>query len=190
MARQSSRAECVGKTAGQDVSEDATSRKKKEEEEELGKNQDVPAQEEVSTEEGSPVATPDPLTEVSETSESDGRIKDARAEESRREREDIARAKRGKGREITDEMKAREIEEKLNRNAAQKARFDVRGLGAPSGAADIPDPRAPDPRPPPGARPGTAEKKFYVYKAPHKVSYIKPWTWRFRRAKSADEKEM
>ncbi|KAF7923617.1 hypothetical protein BELL_0414g00050 [Botrytis elliptica] len=171
-----------GETAGQDVSEDATSRKKKEEKEELGKSQDVPAHEEVSTEEGSPVTTPDPLTEVSESTESDGRIKDARAEESRREREEIARAKKGKGREITDEIKAREIEEKLNRNAAQKARFDVRGLGAPSGAADIPDPR-----PPPGARPGTAEKKFYVYKEPHKVSYIKPWTWRFRRAKSADE---
>ncbi|TGO30405.1 hypothetical protein BPAE_0006g01230 [Botrytis paeoniae] len=212
-----------GETAGEDVFEDATSGKKKEEKEELGKSQVFPAYEKLSRE-GSPVETPDPPTEVSESSEFDGKIKDDKAMQSRRKRKDIARAVKGKVRESerteerkgpeyiklmehldspitppernspsshtsTGEETSRETEEKLNRDAAQKARQIGIDLNAPSGAAGIPDPRAPDPAPTPGARLGTAEKKFYVYKAPHKVSYVKPWTWRFRRAKSADETE-
>ncbi|TGO53436.1 hypothetical protein BCON_0123g00110 [Botryotinia convoluta] len=206
-------------TAGEDVFEDATSGKKKEEKEELGKIQILPAYEELSTE-GSPVETSDPPTEVSESSESDGKIKDDnKAMQSRRKRKDIARAIKGKGRDSerteerkgpeyfklmehlaspitqpernsssshtsTGEEKRRETEEKLNWDAAQKARQGEIDLNAPSGAAGTPDPA-----PTPGTRLGTAEIKFYVYKAPHKVSYIKPWTWRFRRAKPAAETE-
>ncbi|TGO64142.1 hypothetical protein BOTNAR_0091g00260 [Botryotinia narcissicola] len=205
-----------GETAGEDVFEDATSGKKKEEKEELGKSQVSPEHEEISPE-GSPVATPDPATEVTESSEPDGDIKDAKAEESRRKREDISRAKKGKGRESeegeeggayepfmhwkrTGQIKTakprgnqHEIEEKLNQDATQRARLLERDLDAPSGAADIPEPRVPDPIPTPEARIGTEEKKYYVYKAPHKVSYVKPWTWPwpwpFRRAKPAHETE-
>ncbi|KAF7906171.1 hypothetical protein EAF00_000450 [Botryotinia globosa] len=215
-----------GETAGEGVFKDATSGKKKEEKEKLGKSQVSPEHEKISLE-GSPVATPDPATEVTESSESDGNSKDAKAEESRRKREDIARAKKGKGRESEEGEKGggyeafvhwkrtgqiktakpmgnqKEIEEKLNQDAAQRARLLARDLDAPSGAADVPEPRVPeprvpeprvpDPRPTPGTRIGTEEKKYYVYKAPHKVSYIKPWTWTrpwpFRRAKSLDETE-
>ncbi|THV44990.1 hypothetical protein BGAL_0547g00060 [Botrytis galanthina] len=210
-----------GETAGEDVFEDATSGKKKEEKEELWETEVFPEFEIISPE-GSPVATPDPATELSESSEY-GNIKDAKAEESRRKREDIARAKKGKGREkeggeegrgwepfahwkltgqikitkpwgpVTDERNQPEIEEKLNQDAAQRARLLERDLDAPSGAADIPEPRVPDPTPMPGTRTGTGEKKYYVYKAPHKVSYVKPWTWTlpwpFRRAKPADKTE-
>ncbi|KAF5878570.1 uncharacterized protein Bfra_000737 [Botrytis fragariae] len=209
-----------GETAGDDVFEDATSGKKEEEKEELRKSQVLPAHEILSTE-GSPVATPDPPTEVSESPESDGAYKDDRAEESWRKRKDIARAIKGKGREsegreerggsasfrqrkltgklafktakprgmspsslhkFTDEINRQELEEKLSQGAAQKARQGEIGLNAPASTAGIPGPT-----PAPGTQTGTREKKFYVYKAPHKVSYVKPWTWRFRRAKPADE---
>ncbi|TGO42613.1 hypothetical protein BHYA_0006g00130 [Botrytis hyacinthi] len=205
-----------GETAGEDVFEDVPLGKKKEEKEELGKSQVFPEHEKISSE-GSPVATPDPATEVTESSESDGNIKDTRAEESRRKREDIARAKQGKGREseggkegggwkltgqiktakprgtVTDERSQQEIEEKLDLDAAQRARLVEKDLDATPGAADIPEPRAPDSTPTSGTRIGTGEKKYYVYKALHKVSYVKPWTWTwpwpFRRAKPADGTE-
>ncbi|KAF7958571.1 hypothetical protein EAE96_002111 [Botrytis aclada] len=186
-----------GEMAGENVAEDATS----------GGNQGLPAHEDVPTD-NSPAETPNPLTEVSELSESDGGIRDERAMQSRRKREEIARAKKGKGREtepfnpmehlvpslpqpnrdtpssqpLTGEARSRNVYERID-NYAQGLNQAWINLGA----AGIHSPGVPNPIPVPEVQPGAREKKFYVYKAPHNVSYIKPWTWRFRRSKPAPQ---
>ncbi|KAF7913711.1 uncharacterized protein EAF01_000117 [Botrytis porri] len=189
-----------GEMAGEDVYEDATSGKRKEEKEELGKSQILPALEELPTAD-SPAENPDPLTEAVESSESwsESEFEDERAT---RVIKNVGRELRGNDRErefavpkskarggqsvhaFTDEKNKQEIEENLSQVAAQKSRQGERDPNAPTSTAGISDPT-----PTSRTQTGTGENKFYVYKAPHKVIYTKPWTWRFRRAKSADETE-
>ncbi|KAM0195891.1 hypothetical protein ACHAPC_000381 [Botrytis cinerea] len=116
--------------------------------------------EETSEEDQGPAETPDPRSDVSESSSHIS----------------------------TGEEKTRETEGKFVRFAAEEALQQKIDLNTPLDTAGIPDSKAHKSTPTPRTWTETRENKFYVYKAPQKVSFIKPWTWRFPRWNSTSTK--
>ncbi|TEY35499.1 hypothetical protein BOTCAL_0587g00070 [Botryotinia calthae] len=85
----------------------------------------------------------------------------------------------------TGEEKRRKIEEKFERFVAEEAlqqKIDLNTLPLTIG---IPDSKVHKSTSTPGTWTETRENKFYVYKAPQRVSFFKPWSWQFPRWKSA-----